>query len=116
MTGVLEEARKLLDELEKETINMNSKYVNFNLVAMKPKTNIYDIVSKSSYESLGEILWYAPWRQYCFIPTAEFETVWSKGCLKDVYDYIEILMKEQKQQKHGSANRTKSILCVGEEK
>jgi len=37
--------------------------------------------------SLGEIRWYAPWRKYCFYPQSE--TVFDKGCLRDIADFCE---------------------------
>ena len=43
---------------------------------------------------LGVIRWDRGWRQYCFYPNAE--TMFSKGCLEDVNDFIGQLMDERK--------------------
>jgi len=67
-------------------------YIEYMLTGTKPKTNVYTIFSKSSGDRLGEIKWYAPWRQYCFFP--DEETIWAKGCLNEVNFLIEKFMKE----------------------
>jgi hypothetical protein len=41
---------------------------------------------------LGEVKWYAPWRQYCYFPISQ--AVYSDGCLKDIVDFIEQLKSE----------------------
>ena len=43
------------------------------------------------YPPIGVIRWYPQWRQYCFFPTEG--TVYSKGCLKDIANFIENQMK-----------------------
>ncbi len=43
---------------------------------------------------LGEVKWERGWRQYCFSPMGC--TVFSKGCLEDVNDFIGQLMDERK--------------------
>ena len=63
-----------------------SKYLFFVVGEPKPKTEVWQLVSKSQDALLGELKWYAPWRQYCFFP--EPETIWSPSCLKDVLDFI----------------------------
>jgi len=73
---------------------MLKKYVEFELVATKSKTNVYSVLSRSSGDFLGEIKWYGPWRQYCFFPAQQ--TVWSKGCLAEVNSFIQKLMDKRK--------------------
>jgi hypothetical protein len=63
-----------------------SKYLFFVVGEPKPKTEVWQLVSKSQDALLGELKWYAPWRQYCFFPSDE--TVWSLGCLEDVLAFI----------------------------
>jgi len=46
------------------------------------KTDIFDLVNKTSGATLGVIRWYAPWRQFCFMPY--YTTVWSIGCIDDI--------------------------------
>jgi hypothetical protein len=59
------------------------------------KTKIIHVNSKSSGNELATIEWYGVWRQYCFMPTMEFDTVWNNTCLTDVITVINKLMKER---------------------
>jgi hypothetical protein len=63
------------------------------------KTNIIHIINKSSTNELATIEWYGAWRQYCFIPNLEFDTVWNNTCLADVISVINQLMKERQIEK-----------------
>ena len=61
-----------------------------------PKTSVFDVYTKNEKETyLGEIRWYAPWRQYCFYP--QDECVFSKGCMNDICDFINRLGELRKQ-------------------
>ena len=71
-------------------------YLDFKLVHRKPKTAVYRVVSKSSGETLGSIYWYGSWRQYVFQP--EPETIWSRGCMRQVFDFIQKLMEAWKKE------------------
>ena len=73
-----------------------NKYVNFVLTESRANTKVYSIVSRSSYDILGEVKWYAPWRQYCFTPTEEFGTVWSRGCLNEISLFLASLMEARR--------------------
>lgn len=84
------------------------KYVDFVLVEKKPKTNVYNVVKRRKRspldkpiilherppEVLGQIYWYGPWRQYIFEPLEE--TIWSKGCMQQVQDFLKELMDARK--------------------
>lgn len=77
---------------------MKKYYVDFEVIPKKSyetkrKTDKYSVFAKSDGEALGIIKWYAPWRQYCFFP--ENNTVWSKGCLSEVQDFLAKLMLER---------------------
>lgn len=48
-----------------------SKYLEFKFVEAKPKTQVWNVLSKSDGSVLGTVKWYAPWRQYCFFPQGE---------------------------------------------
>ena len=50
------------------------------------RTREYRVVNVRSGDVIGAIRWYAPWRQFCFFPTAD--TVWSAGCLADLQDAL----------------------------
>jgi hypothetical protein len=59
----------------------------------RPKTKNFAVYANSgSY--LGRIKWYANWRQYCFFPSEE--SVFSKGCMNDINDFITKQMVKQK--------------------
>jgi len=51
-------------------------------------------VAHMSLGALGRIEWYGPWRQYCYMST--IQAVYSKGCLRDIADFIEEQMEERK--------------------
>jgi hypothetical protein len=70
----------------KKPITREYKYFRIVETAQKPKTKVFSVINKSSGFELGTIAWYGPWRQYCFLP--EGNTVFSKGCLKDIEDFI----------------------------
>lgn len=74
-----------------------SKYLDFILLEQKKKTNVWNIISKSSGESLGNIKWFPRWRQYTFFPHSD--TVWNKDCLNDIMDVLSSLMKQRKENK-----------------
>lgn len=66
----------------------DSKYLDFVQAPPKPKTKVWQVWSKSgSY--LGEIKYYAPWRQYCYLIDVNDELVFSRSCLKDLIDFME---------------------------
>ena len=79
-----------MNEVIKET-----KYLLFTVNCVKGKTKVIDIVNIHHHEVIGEIKWFPRWRQYCFFPIAE--TVWNKTCMEDVYEVINILMEERKE-------------------
>lgn len=62
------------------------QYINFQIKEHKPKTLVWSCRNNSSGAELGEIKWYASWRQYCYFPTVQ--AVYSTGCLKDIADFI----------------------------
>lgn len=70
------------------------KYIYFIKVLDKPKTSVWHCRNKKSDALLGEIRWYAPWRQYCFLP--ESSTVFNKGCMANINFFINNLMENHK--------------------
>ena len=76
------------------TINYNSKFMEFEQVGDTGKTEIWDVLSRSSGFVLGKIRWYGPWRQYCFFPSGN--SVFNNGCMGDIVNVIKILMKERR--------------------
>jgi hypothetical protein len=70
------------------------KWIEFKVIAEKPKTKIYKVLSLYDNTELGAIYWYGKWRQYVFEPNAE--TVWSDECLKELYDFLYKLKEDRK--------------------
>jgi len=77
-----------------------TKYLIFNAESIKGrKTKIIHIINKSSTNEIGTIEWYGSWRQYCFMPSLEFDTVWNNTCLTDIISVINGLMKGRNNEK-----------------
>ncbi len=73
-----------------------TQYLIFNAYSISGrKTKIVKVINKSSGNEIAEIGWYGAWRQYCFFPSIEFDTVWNNTCIKDILDVIDMLMKER---------------------
>lgn len=53
------------------------------------KTSIFSVTNNRSGDELGIIKWHGPWRQYVFF--AAPSTLYSRGCLRDIIDFIESL-------------------------
>lgn len=70
------------------------KYIHFALLERKTKTDVYVCLNNKSNNSLGLVKWYPAWRQYCFYPSPN--TVFNKGCMEDINDFITQLMDERK--------------------
>lgn len=72
-------------------ITTEYEYIHFIKLMQKPKTSVWACCNKKSETQLGLILWYAPWRQYCFCPSTELPVVLSVGCLRDIGRFIDSL-------------------------
>ena len=76
-----------------------TSYVKFELAEKKPKTEVYNVLSKAEGNLLGRIFWYWAWRQYVFEPNQN--TIWSRGCQSEVTAFLNELMEQRKEkQKH----------------
>ncbi len=73
---------------------INSKYMEFDKVGDTGKTEIWNILSKSSGYILGRVKWYGPWRQYCFYPSPE--TIFNPACMEDICKLIKELMAKRR--------------------
>ena len=80
--------------MSKQALIKEYKYITIIHAGDKPKTKIYLVKTKDQEVDLGIIQWYARWRQYVFFP--EDNTIYSKGCMADINDFIEFAMQEQK--------------------
>lgn len=61
------------------------------------KTKVFMVRSKHGGANLGEISWYATWRQYIFMPARI--TVWNTDCLDTISSFIVTLMADRKVQR-----------------
>ncbi len=74
-----------------------TEYLNFRdrgLVGEGRKTRVYDIISRLKGTKLGEVRWYALWRQYVFYP---HNALFDKNCLRDIADYCELKTKQYRE-------------------
>ena len=69
---------------------MTKSFIEFELVEKKPKTNVYNVISTSRGDLLGQIYWYPQWRQYIFEPNDD--TIWNRICLREVITFLQNLM------------------------
>jgi hypothetical protein len=79
-----------------------SEYMEFFKAGNTGKTEVYDVLSKSSGAILGHIKWYGAWRQYCFFPSPH--CVFNNGCLGDIIGFVKDLMEERKRMKTKGIN------------
>lgn len=71
-----------------------SKYMEFNKIGDTGKTEIWDVISKSSQFILGKVKWYGPWRQYCFFPSPN--CVFNRTCMDDIKKLMGELMAKRR--------------------
>lgn len=74
-------------------IDLGNKYILFELIGQKPKTQSWAVVNKSSDNELGVIEWYYAWRQYVFYPMSD--TLYNNGCLETITEFLTKLNKEK---------------------
>jgi len=70
------------------------KYLSFIEEESKTKTKVFAVVNKLYEGVLGAVMWYAPWRKYCFF-TAD-EIILDAFCLADIQDFLNSLMAERR--------------------
>jgi hypothetical protein len=81
-----------MKEIIKET-----KYLQFISESLSgKKTKTIQVINKRMQEEIATIEWYGVWRQYCFFPSLEFDSVWNIDCLQDIVGVIALLMKERR--------------------
>ena len=73
---------------------LTSKYMISTPVRFTGKTWVYEITSRSNYQTLGVVKWYGPWRQYCFHP--EQETMFNQTCLAEITQFLKDLKEERR--------------------
>jgi hypothetical protein len=62
------------------------KFIHFVETERKEKTAVFACLNNHSDFKLGEVRWYPPWRQYCFLPTGN--AVFNVGCMDDIKHFI----------------------------
>jgi len=62
-------------------------YLSFKEVGQSPsgKTRIWGVYAEGD-DQLGEVKWYAPWREYCYFQNSEI--VMSSNCLTEVAVFL----------------------------
>ena len=65
-------------------MSIETKHLVFTEIEQKPKTKVWDVHNKHTQELLGRILWYGPWRQYCF----DDGIVYAESCLNDLGKFL----------------------------
>jgi len=83
-------------------ITTNYKYIRFKLAEQKPKTLVYDILNNNSDDLIGQVKYYAQWRQYIFFP--QEGCIFSVGCLDDIIDFT-----KKVQANHRTLNKQKKL-------
>jgi hypothetical protein len=73
------------------------EYIEFEVMAEKPRTTVWVCLNRHHGEVLGQVYWHGPWRQYCFFPG---EAVFSGGCLADIADFLKQVNEMQKVKQH----------------
>ena len=66
----------------------------FLCLSKTKKTQIWQVTTKDDINILGQVRWFARWRQYSFFP--EQATIFSSGCLRDIQNFMAILMEQKK--------------------
>ena len=70
------------------------EYIRFvNQTPEGRKTSIWSCKNIHHGDELGIIKWYGGWRTYCYYPTVQ--AVYSQGCLRDIAEFINLLLKER---------------------
>jgi len=73
-----------------------TEYMVFRLIERKSKTGVWEAINKHGGYKLGLLKWYGHWRQYCFFPELDDETVFSASCLRDIVTFIDKITLERK--------------------
>jgi len=73
------------------------EYLEFNeLEVPKRKTKVFEVRNKITDYYLGDIDWDCGWRQYVFTQRIDERIKMSKGCLREIADFIKKLMNDRK--------------------
>lgn len=59
----------------------------------------YNVMNNKSGARIGVIEWHPPWNQFVFEPITRRRTIWSRGCLEDLQDAIDVVTERREQAK-----------------
>ena len=73
------------------TVCADCEYIRIVRQPVRPGRKLFHftVENKRTGGVIGEIKWYGRWRQYCLFPDPS--TVWSSGCLEDVFAFMRTL-------------------------
>jgi len=75
--------------------NFESKYIYFQMANKNnPASWIVDVIADDGDVKLGQIRFYAHWRQYAFYP--KDGTIYEKTCLTEITNFIKMMNDVQK--------------------
>ncbi len=66
---------------------MEGTFITFEEIAPNPKTKRWAAVNKQTRGTVGTVVWYGPWRKYCFCPADN--TVFEQVCMREIAQFIE---------------------------
>lgn len=72
------------------------EYLEFNRIEIKRKTKVFEVRNKETDYYLGDIEWDCGWRQYVFIQRIDEKIKMSRGCERQIADFLDQLMEERK--------------------
>jgi len=73
---------------------IENKYLDFDKIGDTGKTEIWNVLPRSSDFILGQIKWCWPWRQYCFFPSPN--CVFNNTYMSDIQKMMKELMDRKK--------------------
>ncbi len=72
--------------------NVSSEFLRFDHETTDLDTSVVSVIAKRTSALLGQIRWYAPWRQYVLYPNVE--TLFNARCLADIQAQLVAMMDE----------------------
>lgn len=82
---------KIINKIESINRQSAKKYLSFEFIEKKAKTDVWLIKNKETGEYIGKILWDGAWRQYVSLGLFDSGMRMSKGCHREIADFIELL-------------------------
>ena len=63
------------------------KYIHFRQIATQNGRWIWSCRNNRTDSELGQVMFYGPWRQYCYFPKGD--TVLNKTCLDNIAEFLQ---------------------------